>query len=247
MLVSSATSSIHLLHRSPSTSNLFQKRKNKRGNLPSSLLSISTSTSALEGTQTLSPQTSLPHWFQPQRKIYSERPVEILPGVYLGDVGNASNVKVLTELNIGFVLNVAKEIESPLGDYSIYQHSYAVVSDDQTSQFLKEIQLGKTFQHKKIYIKKLYWDHSQDNILEYFASAFNFIDLAKSKGQGVLIHCQCGVSRSASLVMGYAMKQLNITFSEAYQLVKSRSDVVSPNLNLLAQLQEFEKARRSAL
>ncbi|KXN70869.1 DSPc-domain-containing protein [Conidiobolus coronatus NRRL 28638] len=198
MLVSSATSSIHLLHRSPSTSNLFQKRKNKRGNLPSSLLSISTSTSALEGTQTTSPQTSLPHWFQPQRKIYSEKPVEILPGVYLGDVGNASNVKVLTELNIGFVLNVAKEID-------------------------------------------------QDNILEYFASAFSFIDLAKSKGQGVLIHCQCGVSRSASLVMGYAMKQLNITFSEAYQLVKSRSDVVSPNLNLLAQLQEFEKARRSAL
>lgn len=89
--------------------------------------------------------------------------------------------------------------------------------------------------------KKFPWGHNQDNLQEYFQSAFEFIDEARDKGVGVLVHCQCGVSRSATMVLAYVMKSFNIPLHEAYAYVKERSSAISPNMSLVYQLVEFEK------
>lgn len=64
---------------------------------------------------------------------------------------------------------------------------------------------------------------------------------AHQAGQGLLIHCQAGVSRSATIVIAYLMKHTWMTMTDAYKFVKSRRPIISPNLNFMGQLLEFEE------
>lgn len=70
---------------------------------------------------------------------------------------------------------------------------------------------------------------------------------AYQSGQGVLVHCQAGVSRSATIVIAYLMKHTLMTMTDAYKYVRSRRPVVSPNLNFMGQLLEFERDLNSGL
>ena len=90
--------------------------------------------------------------------------------------------------------------------------------------------------------RKFSWGHNQDNLIEYFPKAFEFIDRARqSRRGGVLVHCQMGVSRSASLVLAYVMREKGWRLNQAYDYVKERSWVISPNMSLVYQLAEYEK------
>ncbi|RKP26659.1 Mkp-4, partial [Syncephalis pseudoplumigaleata] len=88
--------------------------------------------------------------------------------------------------------------------------------------------------------KKFNWGHNQEDLLEFFENAFSFIDHGRSHGDGVLVHCQCGVSRSASLVLAYVMRNQRMPLHEAYTFVKERSSAISPNMSLFYQLVDFE-------
>lgn len=186
-------------------------------------------------------------WMRPQKGVYSNGPIEMLPNLFLGDETNASDPETLRRLNIGFVLNVAREVENPLLETESrvgWQLLSTEAVGETASLYLKKHRFHTPVSRHShsVFSKKLFWDHNQDNILEFFNSAFRFIDMARSLGMGVLVHCQCGVSRSASLMMGYVMKCQNISFESAYQYVKARSKVVSPNLSLIAQLLEYERS-----
>ncbi|CAG8632802.1 6659_t:CDS:1, partial [Racocetra persica] len=89
--------------------------------------------------------------------------------------------------------------------------------------------------------KKFFWTHNQENLISDFASAFAFIDEARSTGRNILVHCQCGVSRSASLIIGYVMNANRMTLNQAYEFVKDRSPYICPNMSLVYQLVDFEK------
>ncbi|ORX88088.1 DSPc-domain-containing protein, partial [Anaeromyces robustus] len=89
--------------------------------------------------------------------------------------------------------------------------------------------------------KKFYWHHNQDHLSKYFDKAFDFINESRNKKKAVLVSCQQGVSRSASLIIAYIMKTLHLNVAQAYAFVKLRNPHISPNLNLMNQLTEFEK------
>ena len=54
------------------------------------------------------------------------------------------------------------------------------------------------------------------------------------------MHCQAGVSRSPTIVIAYLMKHRHLTMLDAYEALKSRRPVISPNLNFMGQLLEWE-------
>uniref|UniRef100_A0A8C6UJJ8 protein-tyrosine-phosphatase n=1 Tax=Neogobius melanostomus TaxID=47308 RepID=A0A8C6UJJ8_9GOBI len=86
-------------------------------------------------------------------------------------------------------------------------------------------------------------DNSKQNLRQYFEEQRH----ESRSGQGVLVHCQAGVSRSATVVIAYLMKHTLMTMTDAYKYVRSRRPVVSPNLNFMGQLLEFERDLNSGV
>jgi len=83
------------------------------------------------------------------------------------------------------------------------------------------------------------WEHNTDIVPDLY-DLVKTIDDRVQQGKQVLVHCQCGVSRSASLIVAYGMyKNPGISVQEAYDAVKKRSKWIGPNMNLIMQLQEF--------
>ena len=99
--------------------------------------------------------------------------------------------------------------------------------------FKPKIPLKEEFIHKQFEIKDL----SNQNIIQYFGDCLNFI-----KGdEKVLVHCQAGASRSASIVIAYLMWKKRKKYDEILKLVKSKRFIVSPNFGFKEQLIAFEK------
>uniref|UniRef100_A0A673AVL3 protein-tyrosine-phosphatase n=1 Tax=Sphaeramia orbicularis TaxID=375764 RepID=A0A673AVL3_9TELE len=141
----------------------------------------------------------------------------ILPFLFLGNERDAQDLDLLLRLNIGYVVNVTTHL--PL----YHQNSG-----------LRYKRLPAT-------------DNSKQNLRQYFEEVFEFIEEAYQSGQGVLVHCQAGVSRSATIVIAYLMKHTLMTMTDAYKYVRSRRPVVSPNLNFMGQLLEFERDLNSGV
>jgi tyrosine-protein phosphatase len=86
------------------------------------------------------------------------------------------------------------------------------------------------------------WEHNTD-IVPDLHKLVKMIDERVQRGKRVLIHCQCGVSRSASLIVAYGLyKDPQMSVQEAYDKAKKRSKWIGPNMNLIMQLQEFRNS-----
>lgn len=75
--------------------------------------------------------------------------------------------------------------------------------------------------------------------LEILPLACTFIDDARRVGGKVLVHCNAGVSRSASLVIGYLIISCGYAFQDAYNLVKSKRACIQPNAGFMLQLKDL--------
>ncbi|KAL6709262.1 tyrosine/serine/threonine protein phosphatase [Coniothyrium glycines] len=83
------------------------------------------------------------------------------------------------------------------------------------------------------------WEHNTDIVPDLY-KLVKLMDERVQQGKRVLIHCQCGVSRSASLIVAYGLyKDPRMSVQEAYDKAKKRSKWIGPNMNLIMQLQEF--------
>ena len=142
-------------------------------------------------------------------------------------------------------------VQVELGDGEIYgahQENVPAPSDksfssaldtkpDFTPQTIPDVSSGRDGNPEYIHIL---WDHNT-NVVDDLLRLCELIDDRTKKGMKVLVHCQCGVSRSASLVVAYGLyKNPNLTVQEAYDAVKSRSRWIGPNMNLIYQLSEFK-------
>ncbi len=83
---------------------------------------------------------------------------------------------------------------------------------------------------------KLYDDWDQ-KLFPKFEIAYKYIKLHSKKN--ILIHCGAGVSRSASLVIFYIMKEKNWDFETSYEYCKERRPIVQPNSNFQEQLIDY--------
>lgn len=70
-------------------------------------------------------------------------------------------------------------------------------------------------------------------------SVFFFTPHRKNSSK-CLVHCKMGVSRSASTVMAYAMKEYGWPLEKAYNFVKQKRSVAQPNAGFMRQLAEYQ-------
>lgn len=89
------------------------------------------------------------------------------------------------------------------------------------------------------------WEHNSDMVagtssIPPLRDIIKVIDERVTDGKRVLIHCQLGVSRSASLVLAYGIyRNQTSTVQEVYEMVKQKSRWIGPNMGLIMQLQEY--------
>jgi tyrosine-protein phosphatase len=85
------------------------------------------------------------------------------------------------------------------------------------------------------------WDHNTD-IAGDLMPLCETIDKRTKDGKKVLIHCQQGASRSASLIIAYGLYQNpELSVNDAYYAAQAKSRWISPNMKLMYCLQDFHK------
>lgn len=93
------------------------------------------------------------------------------------------------------------------------------------------------FTYKKIQV----YDNPEWQIIEIFEESIEFINKAVLAGGCVLVHCNAGVSRAASIVIAYLMKHYGMKYEEAHRFVKSKRSFIRPNDGFVEQLKIYEK------
>nr|XP_034990846.1 protein phosphatase Slingshot homolog 1 isoform X2 [Zootoca vivipara] len=84
------------------------------------------------------------------------------------------------------------------------------------------------------------YDEETTDLLAHWNEAYHFINKAKKNRSKCLVHCKMGVSRSASTVIAYAMKEFGWPLEKAYNYVKQKRSIARPNAGFMRQLLEYE-------
>lgn len=98
--------------------------------------------------------------------------------------------------------------------------------------------------HGKIEYYHVEWSH-RSKIVKDLKKLTELMHKATLQHKRILIHCQCGVSRSASLMVAYIMRYCNMSLNDAYNKLKSIAKDISPNMGLIFQLMEWNEELNS--
>jgi protein-tyrosine phosphatase len=81
-------------------------------------------------------------------------------------------------------------------------------------------------------------------ISEYLKQSIKFLEECEKQNKKVLVHCSFGVSRSASMVIGYLISK-GVPFHEAFKMVRSKRDLMDINYGFKNQLLEYERSLKN--
>jgi protein-tyrosine phosphatase len=88
-------------------------------------------------------------------------------------------------------------------------------------------------------------DLETESIYEHLDPCVDFIcDALKQPGGCILVHCLAGMSRSASCVIAFLIREKGLEYFPALNFVKSKRPVVRPNLGFGKALIRYEKEPR---
>ena len=151
-------------------------------------------------------------------------PAEIAPGLYLGDRKDAKDRASLRRLNIQSVVNCTPpKTEDPAAGCPSF------------------------FERELRYLRVPIYDSPAEDAAEHFDSVLDFISSRLHHG-GVLVHCNRGVSRSATFVVAHLMKARALDPAAALELVRAVRPQAEPNAAFLKQLDvlhtELEASRK---
>jgi len=87
-------------------------------------------------------------------------------------------------------------------------------------------------------------DDPSEDIFREFGRVCNFLNGATTGGGRVLVHCEQGVSRSATLLAAFLMRSEGSSAQEAIQALKGARQIVCPNEGFLRALAEWQALLR---
>ncbi|XP_061197327.1 dual specificity protein phosphatase 3-like [Saccostrea echinata] len=138
---------------------------------------------------------------------------EVYPGIIIANGDYARNKEELKRIGITHVVNCAKGLK-----YGQFDTSPSYFKDAGIRFLGIQANDVITFDMSK-----------------HFEKAANFIDEALAKGGKVFVHCNKGISRSASIVLAFLMIKRGMNFMTAVRTVRSKREVL-PNDGFLKQL-----------
>merc|ERR1712060_1036602 len=97
--------------------------------------------------------------------------------------------------------------------------------------------------YKDLYPKHMYIplrDNGSSDLLDEIKNSYDFAMESQEPGNKLFIHCQLGQNRSPSYVIGFLMKSENLSFYEAYTLVKEKRELIHPHKKYIEQLRHFD-------
>ena len=151
-------------------------------------------------------------------------PAEVAPGLFLGDRKDAKDRAALRRLNIQSIVNCTPpKSEDPGAGCPSF------------------------FERELRYLRVPIYDSPAEDAAEHFDAVLDFISSRLHHG-GVLVHCNRGVSRSATFVVAHLMKARALDPAAALELVRAVRPQAEPNAAFLKQLDvlhtELEASRR---
>ncbi|CAF1310966.1 unnamed protein product [Didymodactylos carnosus] len=136
---------------------------------------------------------------------------EVLPHLFLGSVRDRQNILAMKKNKISHIVCV---IDVP-----------DIIVDKEGSYTILNVQAA---------------DSIEQNLSQHFEKCIEFIHAARLDGKDVLVHCQAGVSRSATIVLAYLMTIMDCDLDKAMQIVKGARGFIYPNYGFCEQLKKYQ-------
>ncbi|KAB7506955.1 Dual specificity protein phosphatase 19 [Armadillidium nasatum] len=157
-------------------------------------------------------------------------------------------IKECVALCPGFVIDVKPDLSVNrildgliLGSQDLAQDLEILSSCRITHILNASVGIPNLFEGWFTYLKKNVLDNPEFPLIDMFDECCDFIHFAILSGGRVLVHCNAGVSRSASIVIAYLMKYNSMTLDNAFAFVKQKRSFIKPNEGFVRQLKEYEQ------
>lgn len=113
-----------------------------------------------------------------------------------------------------------------------------IVSCLDMEKYSNVVFLDKDFQTLFLPVK----DNISEDITSTFTRFFDFISTSQNSSTKAkfLVHCEVGVSRSATLVIAFLMHHEHKNFINTFNYVRSKRAKILPNIGFASQLQKLE-------
>lgn len=125
-----------------------------------------------------------------------------------------------------------------IGDYDAAENNFLLY----TTPITHIVSLYRTpcFPNTYEYLLCTIEDNPDENILQFFEPAIEFIQKGLDEGLGVFVHCAGGVSRSATIVVAFIMNTLRVSADAALELLRRDRKSACPNHGFMLQLYSFQ-------
>jgi len=135
---------------------------------------------------------------------------EIIPGLFIGSEWSARDLNQLHDKNISHIVTLS----------NVANASFPL-----------------NFHYLKIDIE----DSASSKLNLWFTKCNEFIDRAICEEKGrVLVHCEQGLSRSATICIAYCMEKFQLSYENARVLVRRARPIIEPNEGFISQLLNFQ-------
>ncbi len=92
---------------------------------------------------------------------------------------------------------------------------------------------------KKIWLNLYAYDNSNQNLEVYFDKAFDFLDKMEKENKTCIIHCHAGINRSATILLAYFIKKMQIKLYDGYEFLSLLRPGIIYNIGFRKQLIYF--------